>query len=87
MCGYFIQAPVVSSDARSTRSCGFFILFVVVNIDVGLLSLLLEDLSKLIFADAAEERSHVVRFLDHPLERATTAQINTGQSISSSHSG
>lgn len=69
MCGScFVQAPVVSSDACSTCSCGFLILFVVMSVDMGLFGLLLEDLSELIFADAAEERSHVVRFLDHPLK-------------------
>lgn len=43
------------------------------GIDVGLLSLLLQDLSKLVFANAAKERSHFVGLLDHPLHTETTA--------------
>ncbi|TNN56143.1 hypothetical protein EYF80_033608 [Liparis tanakae] len=48
----------------------------VVSVDVGLLGLLLQDISKLVFADAAEEGSHVVGFLDHPLQTGTTALIS-----------
>ncbi len=72
----FNYAPVVSSNAHSTGPCGLFFLLVVVGIDVSLLSFLLQDLSKLVFANAAKERSHMMGFLDHPLQTVTTAVIN-----------
>lgn len=73
---HYYYLPVISGDASSTCACGLFILLIVVAIDVGLLSLLLQDLSKLIFADAAKERAHIMRFLDHPLQTVTTALIS-----------
>lgn len=63
----FNYPPVISGDASSTCPRGLLVLLVVVGVDVHLLSLLLQDLSKLVFANAAKERSHLMRFLDHPL--------------------
>lgn len=60
--------PVISGDASSTCPCGLFVLLVVVGIDVGLLRLLLQDISKLVFADAAKEGANIMRLLDHPLQ-------------------
>lgn len=59
--------PVVSGDASGTRPCGLLVLLVVVGVNVSLLSLLLQDRSEIVFADAAEERADVVGLLDHPL--------------------
>lgn len=71
--------PVVSGDASGTRPCGLLVLLVVVGVDVGLLGLLLQDRSEIVFADAAEERSHVVRLLDHPLQ--TAGKTSLGHSL------
>lgn len=79
MCLLFNYPPVISSDARSTCPCRLFVLFVVVGVDVGLLSLLLQDLSKFVFANATKERSHFMRFLDHPLQTVTTALSDDSQ--------
>lgn len=68
---YHKYPPVISSDASSTRPCGLFILLIVVGIDVGLLSLLFQDLSKLVFANAAKKCAHIMGFLDHPLQTTT----------------
>ncbi len=73
---HYYSPPVISGDASSTCPCGLLILLVVVGIDVGLLSLLLQDLSKLVFANAAKERAHVMGLLDHPLQTVTTALIS-----------
>lgn len=75
MC-YFNYSPVISSDASSTRPCGLLILLVVVGINVGFFSLLLQDVAKLVFANAAEKCAHIVGFLDHPLQ--TKAHISIG---------
>lgn len=64
---HFYQ-PVVSGDAGGTRPSGLLVLLIVVGVDVGLLGLLLQDGSEVVFADAAEERADVVRLLDHPLQ-------------------
>lgn len=64
--------PVISRDARSTRPCGLFVLLVVVGVDVGGFRLLLQDIPKLVLADAAKERPDVMGFLDHPLETVTS---------------
>lgn len=37
---------------------------------MGLLSLLLQDRSEFVLADAAEERADIMRLLDHPLQTA-----------------
>lgn len=60
--------PVVSGDAGGTRPRGLLVLLIVVGVDVGLLGLLLQDRSKVVLANAAEERADVVRLLDHPLQ-------------------
>lgn len=72
-----IAKPVVSGDASSTRPSGLFVLLIVVDINMGLLSLLLQDLSKLVFANAAKIRAHVVGFLDDPLRTATPPVISS----------
>lgn len=78
---YHNYPPVISCDASSTCACGLFVLLVVVGIDVGILSLLLKDLSKLVFANAAEECAHIVGFLDHPLQIVTASLVSWSQSF------
>lgn len=73
---YHNYPPVISGDASSTCACRLFVLLVVVGIDVGLLSLLLQDLPKLVFANAAKERAHIVGFLDHPLQTVTASLVS-----------
>lgn len=46
---------------------------------MGLLRLLLQDLPKLVFANAAEKRARVMGLLDHPLGRAKTATHQTNK--------
>lgn len=60
--------PVITSDAGSTGSCWLFTLLIIMGIHMSFLSLLLQDLSKFIFADAPEESCSFVRFLNHPLQ-------------------
>lgn len=71
----FNYLPVISGDTSSTCPCGLFVLFIVVGVDVGFLGLLLQDLSKLVFADATKERSYLMGFLDHPLQTARAADV------------
>lgn len=75
-----IYQPVIYGDASSTRPCGLLVLLVVVGIDMGLLSLLLQDRSEFVFADAAEERADIMRFLDHPLQTANN-QISSDRQL------
>lgn len=60
--------PVITSDAGSTGSCWLFTLLIIMGIHMSFLSLLLQDLSKFIFANAPEESCSFVRFLNHPLQ-------------------
>ena len=59
--------PVVSGDACGTGPCRLLCLLIVVGVHVGLVCLLLQNLPKLILSDTAEERTHLVGILDHPL--------------------
>lgn len=72
----FNHPPVIPGDTSSTCPCGLFILLVVVGFDVCFLGLLLQDPSKLVFANAAKERSHLMGFLDHPLETTNASLIS-----------
>lgn len=74
-----ITPPVISGDASSARPSGLLVLLVVVGVDVGLPSLLLQDLSKLVFPNAAKERSHPVGLLDHPLRAEKLSLISANQ--------
>ena len=67
----FTCIPVGSGDASSTCSCWLLLLVIVVGIDMSLFCLLLQYLSKLVVTDAAEKRAHLMRLLDHPLQKKT----------------
>lgn len=64
---WWLASPVVASDAGRTCAGGHLALFVVAGVHMSLLSLPLQDLAKVVGADAPEEGGHLMRLLNHPL--------------------
>lgn len=74
--------PIVPGDAGRAGTSGLHVLLIVMGVDVGFFGLLLQDLPEVVSADASEECSHLVGFLDHPLKKEDIKKTAvTGSSV------